>query len=260
MQPDRPVALVTGAARRLGAAMAERLAREGFAVALHCHQSGGAAEALASRIRDFGGVCTVIKADLTRPEQRAALWAAVQADLGPVALLVNNASIFHADDLLALDGTIIADHLTVNLQAALDLTAAMAGQDPLPAGALVVNLLDNRLLAPNPDHFSYTLSKAALLMATRTAAMRLAGRPRVCAIAPSITLASGPQTNAEFEASARINPMRRRVTPVDICDTLMLLWSEPRLDGQVLVLDGGQMHLALPRDVAFLDGTGDDHG
>lgn len=252
MTKPAPVALITGAARRLGAAMAERLAAEGFQLALHYNHSDQAARDLAERIVATGAVCQLFRGDLAVPAEVAGIWQAVIERFGAVDLLVNNASSFHEDDLLALQGMAMADHLAVNMAAALQVTAAMATQNPLPPAALVVNMLDNRLLAPNPDHFSYTLSKAALMMATRTGAMRLQGRPRICGIAPSITLASGPQSAAEFEASARINPMRRRVTPGDICDTLMLLWSEPRLDGEILVLDGGQMLLGLPRDVAYL--------
>lgn len=247
-----PAALITGAARRLGAHMAERLAAAGFRVALHYHASATPAHELAARIRAQGGICEPVAGNLAQPDGVRAVWAAAVERLGPIALLVNNASTFHNDDIATATDAVFDDHLAVNLKAPVALMAAMAAQSALPAGALVVNMLDNKCFAPNPDFFTYTLSKAALLTATRLGAMRLAGRPRVCGIAPSITLISGAQTEANFQKSARINPLGRRVQPDDIADALLLLWRDRELNGEVLVIDGGQMLWQLDRDVAFL--------
>lgn len=247
-----PVALVTGAARRLGAAMVRRLVAQGFRVALHYNSSGDEAETLAADLRAAGGTCEVFAGDLAQRGTVERIWDSVAERFGPVSLLVNNASLFRNDDLIGAREADLDAHMAVNLKAPLWLTERLAVQPGLPDGALVVNMLDNKCLAPNPDFFTYTLSKTALHTATLLGAMRFDGRPRVCGIAPSITLISGKQTQENFEKSARINPLHRRVTPDDICDALMLLWADQSLNGQVLVLDGGQVHWRLDRDVAFL--------
>ena len=252
MTTPAPAALVTGAARRLGAAMVRRLAAQGFRVALHCNASREQADALAAEIGATGGVCTVLTGDLARRAEVERVWDEATDRLGPLSLVVNNASLFRNDDLIGAEEADLDAHMAVNLKAPLWLMARMAEQRDRPADALVVNMLDNKCFALNPDFFTYTLSKAALLTATEMGAMRFAGHPRICGIAPSITLISGKQTQANFEKSARINPLGRRVTPDDICDALMLLWQDKGLNGQVLVLDGGQVHWRLDRDVAFL--------
>lgn len=252
MPDPSPAALVTGAARRLGAAMVRRLAAEGFRVALHCNASREEGDALAAEIRAEGGVCEVLVGDLAQRATVERVWDSAVDRLGPLSLVVNNASLFRNDDLIGAEEANIDAHMAVNLKAPLWLMARMAEQRDLPPGALVVNMLDNKCLALNPDFFTYTLSKAALLTATEMGAMRFAGRPRICGIAPSITLISGKQSQENFEKSARINPLHCRVTPGDICDALMLLWQDRALNGQVLVLDGGQVHWRLDRDVAFL--------
>jgi NAD(P)-dependent dehydrogenase (short-subunit alcohol dehydrogenase family) len=252
MPDPASAALVTGAARRLGAAMVRRLAAEGFRVALHCNASREKGDALAAEIRAEGGVCEVLTGDLAQRATVERVWDSAVDRLGPLSLVVNNASLFRNDDLIGAEEADIDAHMAVNLKAPLWLMARMAEQRDLPPGALVVNMLDNKCFALNPDFFTYTLSKAALLTATEMGAMRFAGRPRICGIAPSITLISGKQSQENFEKSARINPLHRRVAPDDICDALMLLWQDRALNGQVLVLDGGQVHWRLDRDVAFL--------
>lgn len=250
--PAAPAALVTGAARRLGAAMVRRLASEGFRVALHCHASVAEAEALAEGVRASGGICEVVTGDLARRADCERIWDETARRLGPVSLLVNNASTFRNDDIVGAEEAVLDDHMAVNLKAPVWLTERMATQRDLPAGALVVNMLDNKCFALNPDFFTYTLSKTALHTATTLCAMRFDGRPRVCGIAPSITLISGKQTEENFRKSARINPLHRRVQPDDICDALIMLWQAQALNGEVVVLDGGQVHWRLDRDVAFL--------
>lgn len=252
MTDPGPAALVTGSARRLGAAMVQRLARDGFRVALHCNGSRDEAQVLAASLVAAGGVCEVITGDLQHRDQVEAVWQAAVARLGPISLLVNNASLFRNDDIIGATEADLDAHMAVNLKAPLWLTERLASQRDLPPGALVVNMLDNKCFALNPDFFTYTLSKTALHTATTMCAMRFGGRPRVCGIAPSITLISGKQSQENFEKSARINPLGRRVTPDDICDALMLLWQDKAQNGQVLVLDGGQVLWRLDRDVAFL--------
>lgn len=255
-----PVALVTGAARRLGAEMVRRLGREGFRVALHCNTSRAEAEAIAAEVRRDGGACEVIAGDLAEKVQVHRIWDETLDRFGPVSLLVNNASAFRNDDIFGVEDSVFDTHVAVNLKAPVWLTERLAAQRDLPDGALVVNMLDNKCFAPNPDFFTYTLSKSALHTATTLCAMRFSGRPRVCGIAPSITLISGKQTEENFQKSARINPLRRRVAPSDICDALMALWQSPGLNGEVLVLDGGQTLWRLDRDVAFLVKDGQTDG
>lgn len=248
-----PVALLTGAAQRLGAEMARALAARGFHVVIHYLHSAAAAAALVDELRSSGARADLVQSALQSKAGAEAVFDAARDLAGPVALLVNNASNFHNDDLNTATEAHLADHMAVNLAAPLWLMARMAAQPDLPERALVVNLLDNKLFALNPDFFTYTLSKSALKTATEMAAQHFKGRPGVCGIAPSITLRSGAQSEAEFERSARINPLRRRVQPDDICAALWLLWQEPALDGQILVVDAGQRSWHLPRDVAFLD-------
>lgn len=257
---DAPVALVTGAAQRLGAEMARSLAARGFHVVIHYHHSVRAATALVAELRATGARADLVQGALQSKAGAEAVFDATRDLAGPVALLVNNASNFHNDDLSSATEAHLADHMAVNLAAPLWLMARMAAQPDLPANALVVNMLDNKLFALNPDFFTYTLSKSALKTATEMAAQYFKGRPRVCGIAPSITLRSGAQSEADFERSARINPLRRRVQPQDLCAALWLLWQEPALDGQILVVDAGQRAWQLPRDVAFLEPSEIPHG
>lgn len=260
MTYDSPAALVTGSARRLGAAMVRRLVAEGFRVALHYNASADEAEAVAAEVRAVGGQCETIVGDLGVEADVEAVWARAVALLGPVSLLVNNASLFRNDDIFGARTADFDAHLAVNLKAPVRLMERLAAQTALPGRALVVNMLDNKCFALNPDFFTYTLSKAALLTATEMGAMRFDGRPRVCGIAPSITLISGKQSQENFERSARINPLGRRVMPQDICDALMALWRMETVNGEILVLDGGQVHWRLDRDVAFLVKERRTHG
>lgn len=255
-----PVALVTGAARRLGAEMARALAGAGFHVVVHYNASAQDAQSLAAEIRAAGGRCDLVTGDLQTRAGAESAFEAARAVAGPVSLLVNNASTFHNDDVFTMSEPVLDNHMAVNLRAPLWLTAKLAAQADLPERALIVNMLDNKLFALNPDFFTYTLSKAALKAATELCALRFQGRPRVCGIAPSITLVSGEQSMDDFHRTARVNPLKRRVAPADICETLLLLWNDPGLDGEILVVDGGQVHLNLPRDVAFLDLTGGENG
>ena len=163
---------------------------------------------------------------------------------------------FVNDDIDAIDDQQFDDHLAVNLKAPVYLGGLMAAQPEPAADRLILNMLDNKCFALNPDFFTYTLSKTALLTATQMMAMRFAGAPRVCGIAPSITLISGKQTPESFEKSARINPLGRRIFPRDLVETAMFIWHSKSYDNQVITVDGGQSLWQLPRDVAFLSKEG----
>jgi NAD(P)-dependent dehydrogenase (short-subunit alcohol dehydrogenase family) len=237
-------AIVTGGARRIGAAIARALAEDGWPVLIHYNQSRREAEALAAEL----GAETV-QADLADPEAAAAILEAA----GPApALLVNNASGFAYDrhEDFTLDHW--AAHMDTNLRAPVLLTRAFAAAVPEDARGLVVNLLDAKLSSLNPDYFSYTVSKAGLAAATELAARAFAPRLRVNAIAPSITLVSGPQTRESFEAVHARNPTGVGVTVADVVRALRFIIATPCLHAQTITLDGGQRLLGLPRDVAYL--------
>ena len=156
------------------------------------------------------------------------------------------------DDISDLDEPQFDMHFAVNLKAPVYLAQKMYENCEGVDDCLIINMLDNKVLALNPDFFTYTISKSALLAATEMLAMRFSGHPRVCGIAPSITLISGKQTPENFEKSSRINPLRRQVTPDEIAETVMFMWNAKSSNGQVITIDGGQTLLELPRDVAFL--------
>lgn len=238
-------AIVTGGARRIGCCIARALAADGWHVLIHHHSSG--ATELAAEI----GASTV-QADLADPAAADTIVAALDG-LPPPALLVNSAAGFELDQL----GDFTADqwdrHMAVNARAPALLTRAFAAAVPEGQAALIINLLDAKLAHPNPDFFSYTVSKMAFAGVTELSARVLAARGiRVCGIAPSVTLVSGPQTRENFDAVHRLNALARGVTVEQIVDTLRYLVATPTITGQTITLDAGQRFLGLPRDVQFL--------
>ncbi len=251
-QPEAvaPLALVTGAARRLGAAFARALAEDGFRIAIHCHQSAAQAQALAAELRAAG--CPepcIVRADLAGIEAAQTLFAQLPE---PPCVLVNSASLFREDQLQRIDPDLWDRHFAINLRAPALLSAAMASHLPPGRNGLIVNITDAKLLAPNPDHFSYTLSKYGLAGLTEMSARALAPRIRVNAIAPAVTLISGPQSAANFAAAQKLNALQRGVTPADLVRALRYLVQTPTVTGQTLAVESGQRFLALPRDVAYM--------
>ena len=239
----KPVALVTGSSRRIGAAIVRDLAANGFAVAIHHKNSAPDADALASDIAKAGGTASVFAADLTSIEECQALVPAVTAALGPVRLLVNNASIFEDDSVTVFDAKLWDAHFAVHVRAPSILTGAMANGLPDDLEGLVVNIIDQRVLAPNPRFHSYTLSKAALAMATRTMAQALAPRIRVNGIGPGPTMANERQNEADFARQVDGLLMKRGPAPEEFGATIRWLWATRSVTGQMIALDGGQ-HLA----------------
>lgn len=241
-------AIVTGGAKRIGAALVRALAADGWHVLIHYNRSQAEAEALASEL----GNAKVVAADLAQPDAARVVVAALE-NMPPPALLVNSASRFIYDSLddFTVEGW--EAHLAANLRGPALLTQAFAAAVPEGAGGLVVNLLDAKLAQPNPDFFTYTVSKMGLGGLTELAARALAGRGiRVCAIAPSITLVSGPQSRTNFDAVHAMNALRRGVTVEEVVAALRFIVATPSLTGQTIMLDGGQRFLALPRDVQFM--------
>jgi len=235
-------ALITGAGRRIGAAIAHALSRAGYAVVLHAHRSRTDAEKLAADIAAAGGQAKVVLADLADAKAVHRLVPAAAA-FGPLTLLVNNASQFDEDEIATLDHARFERTMAVNLTAPLFLAQAFAAQAPDNADASIVNIVDQRVLKPTPRFFSYTLSKSALASATATLAQALAPRLRVNAVAPGPTLPSPRQTAAQFAAQAAAVPLQRGPTPEDIAAAVLYLAQAKSVTGTVIAVDGGQ-HLA----------------
>ena len=245
-----PIALVTGAARRIGRELALALAEEGFRLALHHHHSAAEAADLAQEIAAAGHPAPLLcKADLSNPAETGAMFDALPAC---PAILVNNASLFQEDRLGALDRALWQRQMAVNLLAPALLTDCLARRRAEGEQALIVNMSDAKLAAPNPDFFSYTISKVGLAGVTELAARALAPHVRVNAIAPSVTLVSGPQSRANFERAHVLNPLQRGVVAADLARALLFLVHTPTITGQTLVIDAGQRFLSLPRDVQYM--------
>jgi NAD(P)-dependent dehydrogenase (short-subunit alcohol dehydrogenase family) len=239
-------AIVTGGAKRIGAALVRALAADGWHVLIHYHRSEAEAKALAEEVAG-SSVC----ADLADPGAADAILAAL-AGLPPARLLVNNASLFRHDDVHDFTPESWAAHLDVNLRAPALLSRAFAAH----AGeGGIVNLLDAKLAAPNPDFFSYTISKIGLAGLTELCARAFAPKIRVNAIAPSVTMVSGPQSRSNFAKVHALNALERGVTVEEIVAALRFILAAPSLTGQTITLDGGQRFLSLPRDVQFLEQT-----
>ena len=254
---SRPVVLVTGAARRLGRAIAIELARAGFDVALHFRRSAAEAEASAAYVRALGVRAECFQADLAIEPACKALLPAVVQRLGRIDAVVNNASHFEYDNAASFSFAAMDTHWRSNTAPAIVLAQALAAHLKGGSGkGCVVNLLDQKLWNPNPDYLSYTLSKAALEAATTLLAQALAPQVRVAGVAPGVTLVSGPQMSHEgFAAAHTLTPLGRSSTPDDVARTVRFIIESPAITGTTIVVDGGQHLVAQPRDVAFLTPT-----
>ena len=243
-------ALVTGGARRIGAAIVRALAADGHAVAIHCNASVQAAQALAAEIESGGGTAVVLQADLAERHAVTALVGRATAALGQVNVLVNNAATFHYDTAGRFADGNLDLHLRPNLEAPLLLAREFAHALGSAPGA-IVNILDHKVTALNPDFFTYTVAKIGLAGATRMMASSFGGRIRVNGVAPGIALLSGKQSEAGFRRAWTATPLGRSATPEEIAGAVVFTLGVKSLNGQILVLDGGESLLARPRDVAF---------
>jgi NAD(P)-dependent dehydrogenase (short-subunit alcohol dehydrogenase family) len=249
----RPVALVTGAARRLGRAMALDLAAHGFDVAVHYRGSESDAQATVGELQALGAQAHAFRADLSDEAACRALVPAVAAHFKRLDAIVNSASTFEHDDPASFTVAAMEKHWRANTAPAIILAQALhAHLDGCSETGCVVNLLDQKLWNPNPDYFSYTLSKAALQAATVMLAQALAPRVRVCGVAPGVTMVSGPMNADEFAAAHRMTPLERSSTPDDIARAVRFLIESPAITGTNLLVDGGQHLVAQPRDVLYL--------
>lgn len=233
-------ALVTGGARRLGRAVAIALAEAGFDVALHCHESTDEAEATAAAIRGLGRAATVLQSDLSADAGSDALAAAAVAAIGPLGVLVNNASAFERDEWDTATRESWDRHLEPNLRAPFVLSQHFARALPEAAEGVVINMLDQRVWSITPHFTSYTVSKAGLWALTRALALALAPRVRVCAIGPGPALPSARQSPAQFDRQAASTPLGRPTSPEEVGRAALAILALPSLTGQMLALDGGQ--------------------
>jgi len=246
--------LVTGAARRIGRAIALELARAGFDLALHHRRSADEAQALAAELRALGVRAECFAADLADEAACRALVPAVVERLSRLDAVVNNASHFEYDDAASFGHAAMEAHWRANTAPAILLAQALARHlEGCTEVGCVVNLSDQKLWNPNPDYFSYTLSKAALDAATTMLAMALAPRVRVAAVAPGVTLVSGTaMDDTGFAAAHRMTPLGRSSTPEDVARAVRFVIESPAITGTTIVVDGGQHLARQPRDVAFL--------
>ena len=242
--PDSfPVALVTGGARRIGRAIVADLAEHGWAVAIHCNRSEDEAQDLAAAIREKGGRAAIVTGDFAEAETPARVVDAAVAALGPLTLLVNNASIFEFDAVGALDRVLWERQMAINLTAPVFLAEAFAARLPEDAEGNVVNLLDQSVLRPKPENFSYQISKAALAAATERLAQAMAPRVRVNGIAPGPALPSVRQSQEGYRRLVEATPLRRAPDLTEFGRAIRYIVETRSITGQVIALDGGQ-HLA----------------
>lgn len=233
-------ALITGGAVRIGRAIALRLCGFGFSIAIQYRSSKQDADAALAAIAETGGRALAFEADLDEHAQVEALFPAVNASMGCISCLINNASYFADDRVETLTEPSWRKHMATNLEAPVFLAQAFAAQLPAGETGNIVNIVDQRVLRPNPLFFSYTLSKSALWAATKTMAQALAPRIRVNAIGPGPTLKSIHQTEKEFEHERASMPLGHGATPEEIADAVAFILSAPAMTGQMIALDGGQ--------------------
>lgn len=239
------VALVTGAADRLGAAMSRALASAGYATIIHYRTSNEDAETLATEITKTGGRAAIVQADLTQRTDRQGLIAKASEPFGPLNVLVNSASIYLPDSISTLDEELWDQHFAVHTEAPLFLSRDFAAQLPAGQRGNIVNMIDERVWRPSPAYTSYTLSKVALWSATQTMAQELAPRIRVNAIGPGPTLPHAGQSEDAFQQSVDALPLQHGASPEEIGEALLFLLKTPSMTGQMLALDGGE-HLKWP--------------
>ncbi len=239
-KPVNRNALITGAAKRIGRAMALDLAANGWAVAVHYNKSEAAALEVCEEIAKRDGRAAPVKADLTREEECADLVAHAVTAVGPLNCLINNASIFEKDSPQTATRESWEAHMQINLRAPFVLIQKFAEQVSESGPANVINVIDQRVWNLTGAFTSYTVSKAALWTLTRTLALALAPRIRVNGVGPGPTLPSVRQTEEQFRRQWQAVPLARQVDPQEICDAVRFILDAPAMTGQMIALDGGQ--------------------
>ncbi len=246
------VALVTGAAKRIGRHIALALAQRGWDVVVHFGHSEEEARATVRDIEQLGRRAAAVQCDLADEQAVNALLAKASCELGPVSCVVNNASLFENDSAADFTVANLDKHMHANLAAPVLLARALHGSTPDGEQSVVINLLDQKLYNLNPDFLSYTLSKAALHTATTVLAQALAPKVRVVGVAPGLTLVSGKQTEEGFTKAHKMTPLGRSSTPEDVASAVCFAAENQSMTGTTLLVDGGQHLLPLQRDVMFV--------
>ena len=234
------IALITGAARRIGRTIALDLARQGWCIGVHYRNSRAEAEALVAEIEALGSRAAVLHGDLANTDDLKGLVPRCCDVLGTPDCLINNASEFLLDTVTTASFETWDTHLDINLKAPVFLAQALALHLPEDRTGNVINIIDQRVWKLTPDFFSYTISKAGLWTATRTLAQALAPRVRVNAIGPGPVLKSIHQTDADFAGEVHSTLLKRGPSPQDIADTVRFILGAPAMTGQMIALDGGQ--------------------
>jgi NAD(P)-dependent dehydrogenase (short-subunit alcohol dehydrogenase family) len=236
-------ALITGAARRIGRAITLALAAEGWQVAIHHNSSAEHAQELAREVEIAGGRAVALQGDLSDITAVESLVGRCSELLGPPTCLINNASTFLDDSPLNLNADVWDRHINTNLRAPIFLATSFARQLPKGTQGNIINIIDQRVLRPSPEYFSYTVSKAALWNATRTLAQALAPGIRVNAVSPGPVLQSIHQSKEDFDKEVAGTLLKRACPPEEIAEAVLFILASPSKTGQMITLDSGQ-HLA----------------
>jgi NAD(P)-dependent dehydrogenase (short-subunit alcohol dehydrogenase family) len=250
----QPVALVTGAAQRIGREIALALARDGYDVAVHYGHSRAGALATAADVRKIGRRACAVKRDLATQSAVSSLLELCAGALGEVTCLVNSASLFEHDTALNFEPARLARHMSVNVAAPVLLARQLHARIADGSQGVVINLLDQKLWNPNPDFLSYTLSKVALRSATGLLARELAPKLRVVGVAPGITLPAPGQSLRNFERVSQLTALGYPSAAEDIAQAVVYLARARSVTGTTLLVDAGQHLIPSDRDVMFLEG------
>lgn len=250
MQPTKKSVLVTGAAKRLGRAIALDLGAHGWSVAVHYNASEADADEVVAELHRNGVHAVALNADLSMEDDTQRLVDRAHEAVGPLTALVNNASVFEDDTISTLTRESWDKHIEVNLRAPLVLSQAFSEQLPEGSAGAIVNLLDQRLLKPTPQFLSYGVSKAGLHWLTLTLAQALAPRVRVNAVAPGPTLRNARQSEAHFQRQVTSTILGRGGSPADVAGAVRYLLDAHAVTGQMIAVDGGQHLIWRTPDVA----------
>ena len=245
----RPAVLITGGARRIGAAIAAAFGKAGWHVVIHHRDSHDAAGALAASLPSGEAV----SCDLADGDAACAMIAALAARLGDWRVLVNNASVFERDTTDRLDPALFAEAMAVNAEAPVRMAQAFLAQARAAGGRRVIQLTDQKLVNPNPDFLSYTMSKHALAASIAMLAMTASDpRDRIYSLAPGASLASFDQATSEHEVSGRLNLLGRLTAPQELAEAALFLSHGWLASGETLIVDSGLHLVPCPRDVLFM--------
>ena len=252
MKPLNKSAIITGAAKRIGARIAKALGNEGWFVYLHYNSSSREAKKVLHEIKSSGGNGQLIKMDLSHPACGEQIINQIDCAAPPVELLINNAAKFEYDDISTISRVSMDQHFFANVRGPMLLSKAFFELVKKGQQGCVINVLDNKIFALNPDYLSYTISKAALQCATETLAMAMAPHVRVNGIAPGITLESGGQGDISFQKGQKMSPIGKVSSVEDIIKAVFFIVNTTSINGHIITIDGGQKLQKLDRDVAFL--------